>query len=1276
MQSRLNEESAPRRVRDQRTQPVVEHDQTSARTSRTRAQELFQTAFELEPARRAELLDRACADDTALRAEVESLLAAHDRAGSFLEAPLAEAVASIWIGRRIGNYEILSLLGRGGMGLVFEARQDHPHRTVALKLLRPDLADESVARRFEIEAELLGRLQHIGIAQVFEAGTVETELGRQPFLAMELIDGRPLVRYAEEERLDQDRQVELVALVCDAVDHAHQRDVIHRDLKPSNVLVDSSGQPKVLDFGVARAIGSDLEPMTLLTRAGQLVGTVGYMSPEQATGDPATTRSDVYALGVLLYELITGHLPHDIRDLPLHEALRVVREEAPSEFPRGDLGTILEMALAPEPERRYGTARELADDLRRCLRGEPIHARPPSTIYHLRTFAQRHAGLVGGFAGVVLLLVAGIILAVLGANRERVLREEAEEATDVAERARERSERDLYLANLNASEAALRSGDVDDARMHLEATRSPRVGWEWTHLNLRLDHSEALWKNEAGMCSAALSADGTQVATGGLDGRVRLWDRSTGALLWRRVLRSGLGVRGLAFDPKGERMAASGGYWVAFRTNSGPIQILDTSTGKPLGTPLLGHRDATQCLVFHPRLPLLISGSSDRTVRVWNLDTHQQVHVFDDHENEVRELAFSPDGTELASVAWDGTVRIRDADTFELRSVLHSDVPVLNALAWSPDGLTLAVGTRSGEIQLFDRASGERTRTLRGHVSRITGIAFTPDGSRLHSSCFDKTLRAWDPHTGRELGVFLGSGGPVQDLLIEPGGETLLSFGNDEMVRRWAIDTQDVRTQHQYANIVYTNDVSPDGRILATASGGYSQGQRYAPTNGHSFIRLNDMQSGRDLGLLIGHGTKIIWSVDFAPDSRRLVSAGNDKQAIVWDVELGEQLVVLEHPDEVRDAVFSLQGEHIATVCRDGVVRIWEAASGVLERELSTGNRRAVRAHFDPSGTWLVVLYRRGHVARWDWENGVLARMLESVHTEEVTAAAFDPSGTVMVTSSLDQTIQRWDAGSFTPVGLPLLHSAPVLDLAFSPDGLRLAAADHDVLRLWDTTNWVEVANLRGHADRQKCVSFSPDGRFLITGGADRLVRIWDGGTQAQRLVDRWMGELLLSDDVIARVREEPGLSKELREEALTLATARQESVTDLNNAAWRIASSPGLEPDEYALALRRARAAAARAPEDGNVLNTLGAALYRTQNMDEALEVLRTADELQGGVPLDAAFLALVQGARGQREQAEKEWKRLEAMISEERWSADAEVLALVSEVRVALGLEDSIEQ
>jgi hypothetical protein len=327
--------------------------------------------------------------------------------------------------KTIGRYHILRLLGEGGMGTVFEAEQEHPRRTVAIKVIKPGFAGSEMLRRFEQESEVLGRLQHSGIAQIYEAGTADSGFGPQPYFAMELIRGESLLRYAEVHQLNTRQRLELMIKVCEGVQHAHQHGIIHRDLKPSNILVDESGQPKVLDFGVARATSGDA-PTTRQTDLGQLVGTLAYMSPEQALADPLEldTRSDVYALGVILFELLAGRLPYPI-GRQLHEAVKTIREDDPtrlssvSQAYRGDIETIVGKALEKDKARRYSSAADMAADIQHYFRDEPIAARPPSAVYHLQKFARRHKALVGGMAAVFLVLIAGIIASTWEAARAR-----------------------------------------------------------------------------------------------------------------------------------------------------------------------------------------------------------------------------------------------------------------------------------------------------------------------------------------------------------------------------------------------------------------------------------------------------------------------------------------------------------------------------------------------------------------------------------------------------------------------------------------------------------------------------------------------------------------------------------------------------------------------------------------------------------------------------------------------------------------------------------------
>lgn len=448
------------------------------------AETLFQDAADLPADVRSAFLDEKCGHDGELRREVEDLLKHLNAAGkSFLQQPdwvspagslIAQPTEQVGIPDRIGRYRIIRAIGEGGMGTVYEAEQDHPRRRVALKVIRSGMVSPALLRRFEHEANILGQLKHAGIAQIYEAGMADVGGRTQPFFAMEFVEGRPLLDHVQRQQPTVPQRLELMAKICDAVQHAHQKGIIHRDLKPGNILVEdqeitprrhddtkreestfrtsapvfdgvAGASPKILDFGVARAIHSDIQVATMQTEVGQLIGTLSYMSPEQiaARPDELDTRSDVYALGVILYELLAGKLPYELRDRSIPDAGRVIREQEPTRLSsvdaklRGDVETIVAKALEKDKTRRYQSAADLASDIRRFLNDEPIVARPASAMYQLRKFAKRNKAFVGGLISVFAVLLIGLVGISLALVRAK--KAEGEASMRLAESLREQS---------------------------------------------------------------------------------------------------------------------------------------------------------------------------------------------------------------------------------------------------------------------------------------------------------------------------------------------------------------------------------------------------------------------------------------------------------------------------------------------------------------------------------------------------------------------------------------------------------------------------------------------------------------------------------------------------------------------------------------------------------------------------------------------------------------------------------------------------------------------
>ncbi|HEY7426645.1 MAG TPA: serine/threonine-protein kinase, partial [Gemmataceae bacterium] len=708
-----------------------------------RVKALFHQAADLPPPQQRTLLDAACSGDPDLRAAVEKLLANDVRlredeaAAGFLNSPLVRSsqgpthvadpsvpVVGPTLPSRIGRYRVLRLLGEGGMGTVYEAEQDNPRRSVALKVIRPGLVSPALLKRFAHEVQFLGRLHHPGIAQIYEAGLAEN--GR-PFFALEFIAGLPLNEYVRRHQLDSAARLVLAARVCDAVQHAHDQGVIHRDLKPGNILVDETGQPKVLDFGVARATDADVRTTTARTEAGQLLGTLSYMSPEQVAGDPAALdgRSDVYALGVILFELLSDRMPYHLEHLPLPEAARVILEREPSRLGsihaafRGDVETIVGKALAKDRTRRYVSARELASDIRRYLSNQPILARPPSALYQLRKFARRNKALVGGVAGAFAALLVGTIVSILFAVRAE------QNARRANEKEREATYQ-TYRARLAAADAALVNHDMADAAHQLDQAPEALRDWEWQHLHSRLDDS---------MVVLPTSVETTFLPSRGGEG-LRL------AVLAEQGLRlldeQGHTERTLPFP------LLNGSAWNDVQTPDG---LLMDRRGKWL------FAGGAWNVVETPDGFLLLDQVADRTVRLSDETGKVRLSVEAPADATVLQMSLSPNRKWLA-ITWKSPARYftRVYDSSGKEQVRLPDLhtgPVWS-LASSPDSTRLASASDDGTARLWEVATGQPIAGALRHPSRdrILSVAFSPNGERLVTASADGTVCQWDGRTG------------------------------------------------------------------------------------------------------------------------------------------------------------------------------------------------------------------------------------------------------------------------------------------------------------------------------------------------------------------------------------------------------------------------------------------------------------------------------------------------------------------------------------------------
>jgi WD40 repeat protein/predicted Ser/Thr protein kinase len=1059
------------------------------------------------------------------------------------------------IPERVGRYRVLRLLGEGGMGIVYEAEQDNPRRPVALKVIRPGAVSPALLKRFGHEAQILGRLHHPGIAQIYEAGMAEDG---QPFFAMEFIRGVALDEYVRLHGLDPAARLGLIARICDAVEHAHEQGIIHRDLKPSNILVDETGQPKVLDFGVARAPDADLRSSTDHTRTGQLVGTLNYMSPEQVTASPAVLdpRSDVYTLGVILFELLAGRLPYSLEHLPLPEVARVIREQDPSRLGsidtrcRGDVETIVTKALEKDPARRYLSAAELAADIRRQLHNEPIRARPPSALYQLAKFTRRHKGLVGGVAGIMAALALGLLGTILFAVGEAEQRGRADvqawEARANARLANEEKQAALYQAYracLAAASTALQNHDVADAARHLDSVPEELRGWEWWHLHSRLDDSSAVFPAPASTTLLAPGAQGLRV-----------------------VILAGPSVRVLDEQGHVERTFPlpheHGPVWAVAQAPEG-LLFLDEVNGTSARL-----RDATGTVRLSVPVPagakifkVSLHPNCKRLAIVWMTGTRFSAGVYDFsgkelcrwpdfHRGPVWTVVFNRDGTRLASASDDNSARLWDVATGQAIGgpLRHPGKQRILRVAFRPDGTRVATASADGTVCQWDTETGAAVEPpYERHTGEVWTAVYSPDGQWIASAGTDRTVRLWRATGRQEALVLHGHTGMVSQLAFTGDGRRLGSVSEDGTARIWEADPQaSLPVLRGHSSYVYAVAYSPDGQWLASGSW-------------DSTVRLWDARTG-EVCAVLPHPS-LAGTLAFSPDSSWLVSGGDgDDRLRLWNVATGACQKELQGPGaRILSVAVRPDGTQIAALNWDGKLSVRDVATGQEVTAMQLGGVGQMKGlAFSPEGRWLASTTPDFKVDLWDAQTYQLSAQL-SGHAGEIFAVAFSPDGRRLASVSLDRTVRVWDIETRACQAILRGHTDDIFTVAFHPSGTRLATAGRDrAVWLWDLEKGEEVARLAGHANYVRSLAFSPDGKTLTSGSGDGTVRLWDTEPlrkrhqarreidalcpEAEQLVDRLFREKHEASSVAQSQKQDRELSELLRRAAIHALLRRQQA--------------------------------------------------------------------------------------------------------------------------------------